>query len=275
MLTLQHHFGKHLCSILLEVEMHAGYAFSKLADRLSSVVEVPDGDIALLAKMPSTIKHYNSHQLIIRKGNNPNQCCLVLRGYACWQDPQIPKGQIISVYVAGDIPDLGAMHGLGVDANLFSLGPTVIALVPHEFLFEISRQSPAMSSAFLKLMLIDAAVLRNRVVDLGSRDALARVAHFLCEIMARLRAVGLGKDFELPMPFTQADLASACGITAVHANRTIQALRHSGLLQWQSRTISINDWTGLVHLANFQTDYLHLRQSTAPDTHSVRPLQNA
>ncbi len=113
--------------------MHAGYAFSKLADRLSSIVEVQDNDIALLAKMPSTIKHYSSHQHILRKGNTPNQCCLLLQGYACWQDLQNPKGQIISLYVPGDIPDLGAMYGLSVDADLFSLGPTVAAFVPHDF----------------------------------------------------------------------------------------------------------------------------------------------
>ncbi len=102
-----------------------------------------------------------------------------------------------------------------------------------------------MSAALLKLMLIDAAVLRNRVVDLGSRDALARVAHLLCEIMARLRAVGLGKDFRLPMPFTQADLAFRLRNNPRTCQSYIQALRHSGLLQWHSRIISISDWTGL------------------------------
>jgi hypothetical protein len=39
------------------------------------------------------------------------------------------------------------------------------------------------------------------------------------------RAVGLAKDDRFPSPFTQFDLASACAISAVHANRVIQELR--------------------------------------------------
>lgn len=245
--------------------MHAGYAFSKFADRLFSVVELTDDDIALLAKMPSTIGHYGSHQHILHNGSQPKQCCLLLQGYACWQDLEAPNGQIISIYVPGDVPDLGSLHSLSVDADLVALGPTVVAFVPHQFFHEISERSPSMSKALLQLMLIDAALLRNRIVNLASRDALTRVAHLLCEIVVRLRAVGLGKDFQLPMPLTQSDLASACGITAVHANRTIQALRCSGFLEWHSRMVSIHDWNGLVRLASFDPHYLHLREAVAPE----------
>jgi CRP-like cAMP-binding protein len=116
-----------------------------------------------------------------------------------------------------------------------------------------------MSRALLRLLLADASCLRNWIVNLGSRDALTRVAHLLCEITTRLRAVGLAKDFRIPSPFTQSDLAAACGISAVHANRVIQELRRSSLLQWQSKTITITDWSDLVRLAGFDPDYLRLR----------------
>jgi CRP-like cAMP-binding protein len=245
--------------------MHAGYAFSKLANRLSSIVELAEDDAASLAEMPCTIRDYSSHQHILNKDIAPNQCCLLLQGYACWQDLETRNGQIISIYVPGDVPDLGSLHSLSAGLDLVALGPTVVAFVPHQFFHEISRRSPSISRALTQLMLIDAALLRNRIVNLASHDSLTRVAHLLCEIMMRLRAVGLAKDFQMPMPFTQSDFASACGITAVHANRTIQALRSSGLLQWHSRTVLINDWNGLTRLAGFNPAYLHLRDSVTPE----------
>lgn len=244
--------------------MHTGYASSKFADHLGSIVELTGDDVASLAKMPCTIRDYSSHQHILHKHNSSNQCCLLLQGYACWQDLETHNGQIISIYVPGDVPDIGSLHNLGAELDLVAVGPTVVAYVPHQFLQEISERSHSMSRALTQMILIDAALLRSRIINLASSDALTRVAHLLCEIMVRLRAVGLGKDFQMPMPFTQSDFASACGITAVHANRTIQALRSSGYLHWHSRTVFINDWSGLTRLAGFNPAYLHLRESVTP-----------
>jgi hypothetical protein len=123
--------------------------------------------------------------------------------------------------------------------------------------------SPSLTRALSLLGLADTACLRNWIVNLGSRDSLTRVAHLICEIVCRLRAVGQARDFRFPSPFTQCDLAAACGISAVHANRIIQELRRKRLLHWQSRTITIADWRGLVDLAGFDPDYLHLREPTS------------
>lgn len=240
--------------------MQAGFAFSKFADRLASIAELSAFDLDLLAKMPSTVGHYEARHRILRKGDEPDQCCLLLQGYLCWQDPESRDGQITSIHVAGDVPDLHTFHDPSVDSDLVTLGPAVIALVPHRFFREASALSPSMARALLLMLLADAAALRNWAVNLGSRDALSRVAHLLCEITTRLQAVGLARDFRIASPFTQSDLATACGISSVHANRTIQELRRSGLLHWQSRMIEITNWPGLVRLAGFDPAYLRLRQ---------------
>src|SRR5215203_3975018 len=56
------------------------------------------------------------------------------------------------------------------------------------------------------------------------------IAHVLCEVYVRLRAVGLinGQAFE--MPITQAELGDATGLSTVHVNRTLQDLRGHGLI---------------------------------------------
>jgi CRP-like cAMP-binding protein len=164
------------------------------------------------------------------------------------------------------------MEGAGVDANLNALGPVVVAFVPHDFFHQISRASPRLSRALSLAMVADASLLRNWVVNLGSRDSLTRVAHLICEIASRLRAVGLARDDRFSSPSTQSDLAAACGISAVHANRIIQELRRKKLLQWQSRMITIEDWAALVSLADFKPDYLRLRER---DSAGFDPYQSA
>ena len=119
------------------------------------------------------------------------------------------------------------------------------------------------------MMLADLAIQRNWTVNLGSRDALCRVAHLVCEIRERLHGVGLARDFSFSSPFTQSDLAAACGISPVHANRTIQELRRRNLLQWHGKTMTITDWPGLVRLAGFDPAYLRTR----PHDSAARPPQ--
>lgn len=242
--------------------MQAGFAFSKFADRLASIVELSADDMDLLARMPSTISHYASHEIVTRADDSTHQCCLLLQGYLCWRAEDSPDGQIISIHVPGDVPDLHTFQKLRSGAHLGALGPAVVALIPHSFLHEIASSSPGMARALSILMLSECSTLRNWVLNLGSRDALTRVAHLVCDILVRLRAVGLAPDMRFSSPFTQADLGAACGISPVHANRIVQELRRRELLRWESRTITVMDWMALARVAAFRPHYLWLR---APD----------
>jgi hypothetical protein len=61
------------------------------------------------------------------------------------------------------------------------------------------------------------------------------------------------------------DVADACGISSVHANRVIQELRHVGLLEWDSKRVKIHDWDALARLGDFNDDYLQYRAATAKE----------
>lgn len=246
--------------------MQAGFAFSKLADRLASLTDLTAEDLELLADMPSAIAHIGAHQAVLRRHDETDRCCLLLQGYLSWYIAEGQHGQITSIHVPGDIPDLHTLYQPHTEGNLIALGSAVVALVPHSFFYELSARSAAMSRALLLMQLTDLAIQRDWTLNLGSRDALARVAHLICELTVRLQAVGLAKDLSLASPFTQSDLAAACGISAVHANRTIQELRRRNLLQWHGKLITILDWPGLVRLAVFDSAYLRSR----PLSHRAR-----
>lgn len=246
--------------------MRSGFAFTKFANRLASMIELSSEDLDLLAKMPATIGHFGSHETIARKGERPTSCCLLLQGYLCWIAEGETGHQITSIHVPGDIPDLQALPASQLQYDLVALGPVVVAFVPHAFFRELKASSAQLSRALSLLALVDIWCLRNWICNLGTRDALARVAHLLCEVTVRLHAVGQAKDYTFASPFTQSDLAAACAISAVHANRTIQELRRRRLVQWQSKTITITDWPGLVQLARFQPDYLGLRELSMADS---------
>jgi DNA-binding transcriptional regulator LsrR (DeoR family) len=75
---------------------------------------------------------------------------------------------------------------------------------------------------------------------------------------ARGRAVAA--DFKFHFPITQTDLADMMGLSAVHANRTVQDLRRTGLIVWEGHDVTITDWAALAAIRDYDNTYLHLVQ---------------
>jgi CRP-like cAMP-binding protein len=167
----------------------------------------------------------------------------------------LPDGgrQITGFLLPGDICDTGAAILKQTDHSIFALTQVKIASITRAALIEATRER----QAFWWASLVDEAVLRTWIVNLGRRDAHARIAHLLCELHARMKRVGLIQDGEFSLPLTQEQLADALGLTSVHVNRTLQRLRAEGLVALRNRTLTILDTERLSEVAGFDAGYLH------------------
>ena len=145
-----------------------------------------------------------------------------------------------------------------MDHSLSTLIPCKLAFIQHDDLRNLMRKHPRLADLFWRDTLIDAAVFRQWVVNVGRRQAPARMAHVLCELLVRLRAVELVEDHAFDLPVTQGELADALGITPVHVNRVLQDLREQGLIALQGKTLKVLDWEELKTAGEFDPTYLHL-----------------
>jgi CRP-like cAMP-binding protein len=132
-----------------------------------------------------------------------------------------------------------------------------VAIVPKELLLQVMSARPAVRQAIWLDSLLDASVFREWVVNVGRRDAKQRIAHLLCELALRMEAAGLGQKPLFDFPLTQEHIADATGLTAVHTNRTLQALRKSGLISLAASKLTILDWDALAEAGDFSERYLH------------------
>ena len=230
----------------------------KLIVRLQAVLGVSEHDGTMLATMPHQIKTFAPGEYIWHQGDNTTRCTIVMSGFLSREKVIAARNQILSIYVPGDIPDLHTLHLPVMEHDLCSIGRSTVAFVSHSFLADTLMKSPALMRAFWRETLIDAAIYREWVGSLGSRRSLPRVAHLICELAARLEIVGLLKDDGFELPFTQQNLADACGLSTVHVNRTIQALRQQGFIEWEGRVMRLLKRRELEALAEFNPDYLHV-----------------
>jgi CRP-like cAMP-binding protein len=230
----------------------------KLLARLQAAQGVSEHDGTTLATMPHQIKTFAPSEYIWHQGDNTARCTVVMSGFLAREKVIAGRNQIFSIYVPGDIPDLHTLHLPVMEHDVCSIGTSTVAIVSHSFLTDVLMKSPALMRAFWRETLTDAAIYRAWVGSLGSLRSLPRLAHLICELAARLEIVGLLKDDSFELPFTQQNFADACGISVVHVNRTVQALRQEGLIEWEGRVIRLLKRSELEALAEFNPDYLQV-----------------
>jgi CRP-like cAMP-binding protein len=230
--------------------------------KLDSIHTLDEEDKKAVNRLPLQVVDLKADQDIVREGDRPSRSCFILSGLACWYKVTGEgKTQILSFQIPGDLPDLQSIHLSTLDSSLTTLSPCRVAFVQHEPLREICARRPNVAGAFWRMTLIDAAIFREWVANVGSRQAYGRVSHLLCEMVVRLGAVGLAHDYSFDLPITQTELAAATGLSTVHVNRTLQTLRRKKLIRWKDSRFEVLDWQGLREAGDFDATYLHLRQS--------------
>lgn len=232
-----------------------------LVRKLESIYPVTSHEKQAILDLPIHMRDLPAGQDIVREGDCPSQCFLLVDGFA-QRYKVVGEGrrQIMAFHIPGDMPDLLSLHVPVMDHNLGLLSPGRVGFVAHQALRRLMQQLPRIGDAFWRDTLVDAAVFREWMVGIGRRDARARIAHLFCELVTRMQAVDLTRGKSIQTPLTQGTIADALGLSTVHVNRVIQELRGAGLITWRGRTLTVDDWEGLTEAGEFDPAYLHLTQ---------------
>ena len=218
-------------------------------------------DFQALLQLPHRLQTVEAATYVVREGERPTQSCLIVSGFA-YRHKITAEGsrQIVSVHIPGDFVDLeGALLNIS-DHNVQALTRCELAFVRRDAMRELILSHPRIGMALWVETLIDGAIFREWVVNVGRRDARTRISHLLCEFARRLEVAGLAEEYRYELPMTQEQLADATGLTSVHVNRILQALSREGLVERHKRSIAIPDWEKLRRVGGFSDTYLHLDQ---------------
>ena len=144
----------------------------------------------------------------------------------------------------------------GIDHAIAALTPTKVAMMSHLQFDELVKARPVLAQALWGTTLVDEAILRAWIVNLGRRDARERLAHLFCELHLRMRQVEREEEDRFEFPLTQIEIADALALTPVHTNRMIQLLRKMGLIELHKQALTILNLDGLRTIAGFDPSYL-------------------
>ena len=239
---------------------HSGRASAgceRLIAKLDSAARLGDEEKQAVRDLCVSTRTVPAKQDIISEGDKPEHVHVVLDGWAA-RYKTLPDGsrQILAFLIPGDFADLHVTILKEMDHGIVALIPSRVAYAPHRQMEELPLHRPQLARALWRATLIDEAVLRSWIVNLGRRDAAARIAHLFCELHARMALVGLVSEGQFRLPLTQEVIGDATGLTSVHVNRVLQRLRSDGLIVLEHGELTIVDAAELGRLAGFDPNYL-------------------
>ena len=230
---------------------------SPFARKLGAFVALSATEITAIDKLHARKKQFPAGGDIVHQGQTNQSAYILASGWAC--SYKLLTGgtrQIVDFQIPGDFLGLRSVLFRTSDHNIEPVTQLEASEVLASDLLETFSNTPRLATAMLWAASRDEAMVVEHLVGIGRRDAKERTAHFLLELGARLKLVGLGTTSGYDCPLSQYLLADALGLSAVHVNRVLRELREEGLVTFQHGHVEIHDLDALVLLADFDKTYL-------------------
>lgn len=212
-------------------------------------------------------------QVLVHQGD-PAEAMHILVDGLISRAKVLPDGrrQVTGLLVPGDCCDLHECLRQRSGSTLLAAADSTVAAFARDIVVDWIETRPSIARVLWQSALSREAILGEWLVNLGHRTPTERIAHLFCELLARLRAVGLAQDDEYDFPLRQHELAEIVGLSTVHVNRTLQALRAEGLISLRNYRLKILDVPRLQERAVFDPGYLERAQPDLPLAQLSREL---
>jgi CRP-like cAMP-binding protein len=232
-------------------------ALTLFVDRLRTHSPLDELDCQALMSLPLREVSLAAHQPLARSAQATSDGWLVvdgLIGHIAQTDDGLR--QIQELFVPGEVANLAAMMQPARRCALEAITKSRLVGIAHAALRRLCAERPAVAIAFAREVLRAKEIMANWLLNVGRRDARARVIHFLCEMAVRYRVTSRGSGADFVLPMTQEQLGDALALTPVHINRTLKSLREDGLVTMVRRQVSIDNWAALASAGEFDPSYL-------------------
>lgn len=214
-------------------------------------VPMSERELAFMRRFKSGEATFTPGEDVVAQGQKSATLQTVLSGMAV-RSTLLEDGrrQVINFVFPGDL--LGLQSGLMGENrhSITAVSDMTVCTFPRGKIWDLFANQPERAYDLTWIAAVEEHFLGETVATLGQRDAQERVAWALVRIWRRLVALGLEQDGAVPFPFRQQDLADALGLSIVHTNRRIVALRQAGLVEITGRRLIMHDLRTLSVIAH-------------------------
>ncbi|UAK26599.1 Crp/Fnr family transcriptional regulator [Sphingomonas nostoxanthinifaciens] len=217
-------------SRLLEAEFGTEPAFR----RLSALTALDEPARTALQRAMNRARMVAARRDVLAEGAEINETLLVLDGWAArFRQLEDGRRQIIGLLLPGDLIGLCDQERPLASCSIVAITDLQLCVAPDR------AASPTLARAYALSRALDEVHLIGHITRLGRLDAHERMIDLMLELLERMDLAGLTEGGQYALPLTQEVLADLLGLTAVHVNRTLQAMRRAGDIASHGRALAI------------------------------------
>lgn len=225
--------------------------------KLTGSIRLDDDDLAALGRMLDRRVVVKKAKDIIVEGYEYKALHIVETGFAIrYKLLHSGKRQIVNVILPGDIIGFPACFYEYAVFSVSAIGKMNLHYVPLDAFAALCLERASIATALVWYAAREAAIYAEHVIDTGRREPLGRLAHFILEMLTRLRAVGCAAERSFEMPLSQEGIGDVVGLSAPHVNRMLAELKSEGLIAMNGHEVTILDMAALQILGEFRPAYL-------------------
>lgn len=201
-------------------------------------------------------------QHLYHEGDPPYELYTIYSGWVkLYKVLENGKKQVLRFALPGDFIGFQSDLEGPLKHTAVALTQCILCAFPKARLAELFRGHQQLSSELLMIHARDMGLCHEHLLSTGARSARERIAFLLLELYHRLALLGhfradTADEKGLKVPITQEDIAEACGLTAIHVNRTLKQMRDERLISCANGHLVVMNEQALNRIAHFDPKLL-------------------
>ena len=230
---------------------------SCMVEKFKQYIDLRDDEKALLQTMQETKEQYRAGEQIAKMNDPIEDIFVVSEGWVIISS-NLDKNlrSVYDVKFSGDIIGISELSFSMHMFDIYAITDVEVCPFPRKNLFKIFKESPRLCKTFYNILSREQALLYERIVSIGRRTAIEKVAHFVIETYYRQNFIGMNNDNEINWRMRQENISDLLGLSSIHVSKAMSELRKNEYIDYNRSSLKILDFDRLVSLSNFSPKFL-------------------
>ena len=239
---------------------------SCLVTRLGRYVDLSQLERSFLVSLEEDERRLGARQIILNRGQRTSGLFVLKQGWAIVRSRSVRnRSHILRVYLPGEVIGLGELGASRAPHTISMHTDGIVCPFPREGLPEMMATRPRLAALLNALSSLDQLALRDHCAALGLMTAEDRLILWLLTLRARLSTGNPEMGDRFRLPFSQAEIGEAVGMTPVYVNKLLRKLTEEGRIEVERPFITLLDRQALENQVDFVDVFQDFDQSWFPD----------
>ena len=220
---------------------------SCLVGTMSRYVQLTVQERSLLADIEDDDRPLSAGQAVVSQGSPLSEFFVLRDGWAIVRSqPVRGRSSIIRIYLPGEVVGLCELAFPNAPHTIQMQTDGGLRSIRRDALTRVMTEQPRVGALLASLASIEQIALRDQCAALGLMTAEDRLIHFFLDLQARLGPETVeGSSARVHVPFSQAEIGEAVGMTPVYVNKLLRKLSAEGRIVVERPYVTLHSFRNM------------------------------